>query len=379
MPVMNFGQPFGSPHRTMMVPAPAGSERAGQAMGEGMARLGELLGMYIGNRIESGRQARDMKKLQEYQDAIKRGPVDLTGQPVGGITGQPGNLPVPSDLYSATPGGNVVRPQMPTFESKKFRQAQSDIALQRALNPQSLSPTQIKSQIQFETYMNAVSKDITDRTPRDQKIVDRYEMGTPLVQIGATESGLKAQAKVDEYKESISKKYGVERGLWNDAVYECDKQIKKIHDDPGFWDKVLPGKNFDHTEIFDAYQKYRINNNYDNLKEPQKKALDNLWDNKIKVWNAAGYKNVGKKEFDWKPNSKEVKALRKPTPPRRLVAPTTGLRSVWSDLTEGQKSEINRRLKEPGYIDNILIPDLQRLGLLTDEDIKDLHRLKSNK
>lgn len=60
----NLGTPFGSPGGIINIPAPAGSALAGQIQMRAMSGLGQALGMYLGQRQQTGYTQENLRRIQ---------------------------------------------------------------------------------------------------------------------------------------------------------------------------------------------------------------------------------------------------------------------------------------------------------------------------
>ena len=67
--LMGLGQPFGSPGRIINVPAPAGSQLAGQQQMQAMAGLGQALGAYLGQKRQQELWQQDKLNWQLAQQS----------------------------------------------------------------------------------------------------------------------------------------------------------------------------------------------------------------------------------------------------------------------------------------------------------------------
>ena len=87
------------------------------------------------------------------------------------------------------------------------------------------------------------------------------------------------------------------------------KALKILKDAPKVWAHQFGRKNYSQATLTEAYKEYRIDQSYDMLLDADKQKLDKVWDNLIAVRN----KTIeGGNEYDWDPESAEIKDLRGP-------------------------------------------------------------------
>ena len=136
-PLANLGQPFGSPHQTFNIPAPAGSGNAAAMQMQAAQSFGGGLGNLIRQVQEKKRQEEDMAALQQYQQQQQAqqqqqqglGSMDALSGALGGVL--PNNTAgITADMIRQAP-----QAQMPQFKSQAFRGAQSQNQMNQIMNP----------------------------------------------------------------------------------------------------------------------------------------------------------------------------------------------------------------------------------------------------
>ena len=112
----NLGMPFGSPGGIINIPAPAGSQLAGQIQMQSMQGIGQALGQYLGQKRQQERWQQDLRNYQVAQQsagATGLGQIPSWGMPqMQSRMGQQAQtqsqlgqmFPAPADPFSLTPG-----------------------------------------------------------------------------------------------------------------------------------------------------------------------------------------------------------------------------------------------------------------------------------
>lgn len=175
----NLGQPFGSPGGIINIPAPAGSQLAGQIQMQAMAGLGQGLGAYLGQ----GRQQQFLQQdIQDWQRAQQSQlPQGMVGPQMGmpqmqSRMGQQAQqrsqlgqmFPAPQDPFSLTPGAG------------RFTGAGQLVAERE---PAPMQPTQQAAETKLNVYKRAKAIPPERRNKHQQAVVENYELGKPLVAV----------------------------------------------------------------------------------------------------------------------------------------------------------------------------------------------------
>ena len=122
-----LGQPFGAPSRVMNIPAPVGSERAGQELTQGLSGLGQVIGMYLGQKQQAGLQQQDKAALQAY------GQYQQQLQQATGLQQQLSGLPLEQrQAYQGPVPQWPAYQQQPVMQSQLFKGLQSQAIAQQA-------------------------------------------------------------------------------------------------------------------------------------------------------------------------------------------------------------------------------------------------------
>ena len=222
MALINFGQPFGSPHQLINVPAPAGSQNAGQMQMQAMQQLGSVIGQGLAQKKQRGLFEQDQAAIQQYgQDMqqYEQYQQQLAAAEAGRRQGLAGQLPE----GQAGPGfpAFVPQPQFPTMKSNELANAQAQMELKRQLmggqqlsigdmraiqaqktgavpgtsaferivkgpekTEKPLSPSQEISQLKLNKIQEFQAIPKEQRTPEQQATLNKMLVGQPLVEIG---------------------------------------------------------------------------------------------------------------------------------------------------------------------------------------------------
>ncbi len=114
-------------------------------------------------------------------------------------------------------------------------------------------------------------------------------------------------------------------------------------------------KNFTKETMLRGYEEYRMLNDYDNLQASETKRLDKVWDKMVGFYNAGKKGKSLRNEYDWDPESAEVKDLRGLTPAVKTQLPHQALAPFWEGIDKEERQEITDALKaNPNNITEIL-------------------------
>ncbi len=178
----NLGQPFGSPGGIINIPAPAGSALAGQIQMQSMQGLGQALGAVLAQK----------RQEQDLQENIRR------------MQSMPQTQDIFNTMYGAR-GMQAPQAQMPQMVGPQAQQMQlqgmmgqmygdpfgvqrTKAGLQQAqtiseLTPKPMLPTQKAAQVKLDVYNKAKATPPEQRNKYQQKVVENYELGKPLVSV----------------------------------------------------------------------------------------------------------------------------------------------------------------------------------------------------
>lgn len=175
----NLGQPFGSPGGIINIPAPAGSALAGQIQMQSMQGIGQALGQYLGRKKQEELWQQDMLNMQLGQQSQL--PQGMVGPQMGmpqmqsrmgrqaQMQSQLGQMfPAPAEPFSLTPGAG------------RFTGG-GQLVAERAQAP--MLPTQKAAQAKLDVYNKAKAVPPGRRNEYQQKVVENYELGKPLVSV----------------------------------------------------------------------------------------------------------------------------------------------------------------------------------------------------
>lgn len=196
----NLGQPFGSPGGIINIPAPAGSQLAGQIQMQSLQGLGRTLGAYFGQKKQDQLWQQD---IQNYRDAqqlaadmgVEQLPSWLTPPMQSRVAqqmqkqSQLGQMfPAPQDPFTLTPGAG------------RFTGAGQLVAERK---PAPMQPTQKAAQAKLDAYNKAKAVSAEQRTKHQQAVVDKYEIGQALVQINLGRASPTERTSIAETRASI--------------------------------------------------------------------------------------------------------------------------------------------------------------------------------
>lgn len=271
----NLGTPFGSPGGIINIPAPAGSQLAGQIQMQSMAGLGQALGMYFGQKKAGQLKQEDIRRLQAMgpqQDIL-------------------------NTMYGAR---EMMAPQaqLPEMVSPMGQ----ELALQGQLGSIFPSATQSLNRWRLNKLMNM--------SPEQQ---EQYLLKPPVSINMPTGQQLLDQDQRQEVADTeFSDKVGLsasEKNLARKSAEEILKGARKR-----FWHWGT--EDYPHDQMTELYKTWRIENTYPEKTERQRKSLDNIWDGLMGLWKKRGHRFdrdtvLGKGEIEWDPKHPDIVNLRK--------------------------------------------------------------------
>jgi len=164
MALVNFGQPFGSPHQLINTPAAAGSQYAGQLQMQALQQLGSVIGQALAKKKQGELFNQDLANLQQYgqdQQNYQQFQQQLASAEAGRQQGLTGKLPEgqAGQGYPAF----VPQPQFPTMKSNQLASLQAQMALKNQLMPGSAygklpAVLQLMDKKQRENFLNNYGK-----------------------------------------------------------------------------------------------------------------------------------------------------------------------------------------------------------------------------
>lgn len=198
----NLGQPFGSPGGIINIPAPAGSQLAGQIQMRAMEGLGQALGMYLGQQRQKELWGQDIRNMQVAQQARAMGTFGQGPEWPGSMPTMQSRMGQQAQMQSQL-GQMFPAPQDPFTlppEHTRFTGAGQPIAVGK---PATMQPTQKAAQAKLDAYNKAKSVPIGERTKHQQAVVEKYELGQALVQINLGRASPTERTSIAETRASI--------------------------------------------------------------------------------------------------------------------------------------------------------------------------------
>lgn len=196
----------------------------------------------------------------------------------------------------------IIQAVQPKFYEHKLQQDPSAKFYQK--QPDAMSPSQQLNQLELQ-YLSGLPVE-----ERNQII--RQKMTKPLVSIGGQpwRAGFLGQEAMGAEAEAEHKaKMGLSEAQRNTAR----KSVKTIVSEMSTRLWTWGTKNYARSNLIQGYKQYRTENDYASTSKSaeHRKWLDKNWDDQMTTYNKAGYKKIGKDEFDWDPKDPKVQELRK--------------------------------------------------------------------
>lgn len=202
------------------------------------------------------------------------------------------------------------------------------------------------------TWEQEMSKVLSSGLPIEQAMSIARSM--PKAMTPLQKSQIKANEALANWRKNRPPE-GAQKPLTRSNISTAKRSALKILKDvPTVFAHQFGRKNYSQANLTEAYKEFRIEQVYDILSEKAKQRLDKVWDSLIAVRN----KTIeGGNEYDWAPESAEVKDLRAATtgtstkdpPPHQALAP------FWEGIDQEERQEITDELQvNPNSITEIL-------------------------
>ncbi len=169
-----LGQPFGSPSRIFNVPAPVGSERAGQTLQQGLSGIGSAIGAHFAAKKTAEQEGADHKSfekfIQQREQFAKQGQPGLEDAAQAALSFTRGEQI--SVVSPQTGQPFIAEPQLPQFQSPKFRSIAQQLIASRL--QQQFAPAQAPTIVpQGGTAINRQGQPLFTAPAAGFKVVDK--------------------------------------------------------------------------------------------------------------------------------------------------------------------------------------------------------------